>query len=84
MSTILRFANLPDGEIGDAELAQLLDDAGLTDRSDARIVDEGGVRALHVTLPWERHIADAVAKKLDGRMWRGSKLTVRASHMFGG
>lgn len=82
MSTILRFANLPDEPISEADLAQLLDEAGLTDRTSANLVDEGGTRLLLVALPWERHIGDAVAKKLDGRMWRGKALSVRASHMF--
>ena len=83
MSTTLRFSNLPDEPLSDADLTQLLDEAGLTDRTSAKLVDEGGTRLLLVALPWDRHIGDAVAKKLDGRMWRGKALSVKASHLFG-
>lgn len=82
MSCILRFANLPEGEITDDELKQVLDEAGLTDRTDAKIVDEGGERVVYVYLPWERHIGDGVAKHLDGRLWRGHALRIAATHLF--
>lgn len=81
MSAFLRFANLPP-DIDEAEAAANLDRDGLADRSMMKIVREADQCILWVGVPWERHIADAVARKLDGVFWNGRRLQVTSTALF--
>lgn len=82
MSSYLRFANLPP-ELTDEDILAGLDQAVLKDRTAEKIVREPGQVILWIGVPWERHIADAVARKLNGVFWKGRSLHVSATALFG-
>lgn len=81
MSAYLRFANLP-ADIDEAEAAANLDRDGLADRTLLKLVREQDQCILWVGVPWERHVADAVARKFNGVFWRGRQLHVTAAILF--
>jgi hypothetical protein len=81
MAAFLRFANLPP-DLDEAEAAANLDRDGLADRSLMKIVREADQSILWVGVPWERHIADAVARKFNGVFWSGRQLHVSSTSLF--
>lgn len=81
MSSFLVFSNLP-ADLTDADLADVLEQFGPSDRTGAELVKEGGEVSAWIAVPWSSSVAAEVANKIHGRMWRGHELRVRASTMF--
>jgi ribosomal protein L39E len=81
MSSFLVFSNLPH-DLTDADLAEILEQTGPSDRTGAQLIKDNGEVAAWVSVPWTSSVASEVAHKLHGRLWRGHELKVRASNMF--
>jgi hypothetical protein len=81
MSAYIRIANLPP-DIDESKIGERLDADGLHERTSFKLVRDAHQCILWVGVPWEQHIAAAVARKLDGAMWRDRSLQISATTLF--
>lgn len=81
MSAYIRIANLPP-DIDESKIGERLDADGLADRTSFKLVRDPSQCVLWIGVPWERHIANAVARKLNGSMWRDRQLQITATTLF--
>jgi hypothetical protein len=81
MSAYIRIANLPL-DIDESKIDEKLDADGLSDRTSFKLLRDDNQCVLWIGVPWERHIADAVARKLNGAMWHDRPLHISATTLF--
>lgn len=81
MSCFLVFSNLP-AEITEEELEEVFKETGPSDRTSVKLMKESGEVSAWVGVPWSSSVAGEVAKKINGRLWRGHELHVYASTIF--
>ncbi|MCK7498231.1 MAG: hypothetical protein MZW92_51945 [Comamonadaceae bacterium] len=82
MSCFIRIANLPP-ETTEQQVAEFLEqEPGFKDRTSFKFVKDATSATAVIGVPWERHVADAVARHFSGRDYHGRPLVVRAAAMF--
>jgi len=82
MSCFIRISNMPPEMTEEQFLQWLENEPGFQDRTSVKFVrDEASATAV-IGVPWERHVADAVARHFHGHVLNGRPLVIRAAAMF--